>query len=153
VGAAACGLLLSYLALAACSAEPSALCRNAAAMAQKHDLRGAAKTYADAQRRKAGSCASDGLAEVAKLQAQAAEDVAQGAAAESAADLSAARAAYQSALAIDAGNADARAGLARVNQRPSTLSAVWLAAQRLHDEGMTTRRAPRSSECLPRILS
>jgi hypothetical protein len=131
-----CLIALSLLALplSACTSH-SPNCDRAADYLHKGNLSQAADLYAKAQRLKEGSCGADGLDQITKLQASSLAATAKGHAAESAADLQAAQAAYESALAIDQGNAEAAAGLRRVTRRPTIINPIWFTAQRLHDEG------------------
>jgi hypothetical protein len=126
--------VLSGPLLAGCSG-PTPSCTRAAALVKQSKLAEAAQAYADAQRRKEGSCADDGLARVAKRQASALSAVARGQAAEAARDPRAAEREYKAALALDPGNGRAATGLLRVTRRPTDLGPLWVRAQRLHDEG------------------
>jgi hypothetical protein len=132
--AMACAALLS--AASACTTGGTPLCDRAAAQAQKAQLTAAAASYAEAERKKEGDCAADGLGTVAGKQAAAITQAAHGQAAENAGDLTAARSRYQAAIGIDSGNGQAAAGLLRVTRRPAEVGPLWLPAQRLHDEGM-----------------
>lgn len=120
--------------LTGCSVSTPA-CDRADALAKQAKLAEAAQAYADAQRRKEGACADDGLTDVAKRQAAALSAVARGQAAETARDPRAAEREYRAALALDPGNGRATTGLLRVTRRPTDLGPLWVRAQRLHDEG------------------
>lgn len=125
---------LAGLGLVACSSS-APNCEKAAAYVREARLAQAAQTYAQADRNDEGSCAADGLTRVAKLQADSLTAAAKGQAAEAAEDQRGARSAYESALKIDQGNAEAAAGLRRVSRRPDAIDPLWFTAQRLHDEG------------------
>jgi tetratricopeptide (TPR) repeat protein len=132
--AAVCAVIGTAV-VAGCSTADTPGCDRAATLARQTKLTAAAEAYAQAARDHEGQCATDGSAAVAKTQAEALTDLARGQAAEKAGDLTGARTAYQAALALDAGNSDATAGLARVTHHPATLNPLWLPVQRLHDEG------------------
>jgi hypothetical protein len=134
VGAALLLAVAALLPLSACKAD-TPTCDRAAGLVREAKLSQAADLYATAQRRDEGSCATDGLARVAKLRASSLTATAKGHAAVSAGDPRGAQAAYESALVIDLGNAEAAAGLRRVTRRPATIGPLWYTAQRLHDEG------------------
>jgi hypothetical protein len=133
--AALIGVALVGAAMAGCTAKATPLCEHADALSRQAKLADAAEVYAEAQRADEGSCADKGLAAVAKSQAEAMTATAKGQAAENAGDLTTARAQYRAAVAIDAGNAQAAAGLVRVTRRPAAIGPLWFRAQRLHDEG------------------
>jgi hypothetical protein len=116
-------------------AGPTPACDRAAGLAAQARLAEAAQAYAEAQRKREGTCADDGLTEVADRQAAALSAVARGQAAESARDPRAAEREYRAALALDSGNGRASTGLLRVTRRPTDLGPLWVRAQRLHDEG------------------
>jgi chemotaxis protein histidine kinase CheA len=126
--------VLTFPLLAACSGDTPA-CDRAAGYLHEARLTEAANAYAEAKRLAEGDCAADGLEQVSDLQGDSLAATATGHAAESAADLRGAQAAYETALAIDRGNAEAAAGLRRVTSRPATISQIWFTAQRLDDEG------------------
>jgi methyl-accepting chemotaxis protein len=126
--------LLVLPVLSACSPDTPG-CKRAEDYARRAELSDAADTYAQAQRAKEGSCAGEGLERVTQLQADSLAATARGHAAESVQDLRGAESAYDEALKIDDGNAEAAAGLRRVTQRPATIDPVWFKAQRLLDEG------------------
>jgi tetratricopeptide (TPR) repeat protein len=129
-------VLAASLLAGGCSSGPDTpLCDRAAALADDAQLGPAAQTYAEARRDREGQCASDGLAAVADRDSKAFTRVAEGQAAEKARDLTTARDRYTEALALDAGNGQAAAGLQRVAHRPSDVGPVWRKAQRLYDEG------------------
>jgi hypothetical protein len=102
---------------------------------RRAELSYAADAYAQAQRANEGSCAGEGLERVTQLQAESLAATASGHAAESSQDLRGAESAYDEALKIDHGNAEAAAGLRCVTRRPATIDPVWFKAQRLLDEG------------------
>jgi hypothetical protein len=129
------GVALVGAAMAGCSAKVTPLCARAEALTRQGKLGDAAEVYAEALRAKEGSCADKGLAVVAGSQAESMTATAKGQAAENAGDLTTARQQYRTAVAIDAGNAQAAAGLVRVTRRPAAIGPLWFRAQRLHDEG------------------
>lgn len=126
--------LLSLAPVAGCSSEPR-MCEQAAKLASAHKLSEAAAIYAAAQRESDHSCAVKGLEAVSTRQAEALAATARGRAAELAGDQRGAQQAYEAALAVDEGAADAMAGLRRVTRRPATIDPLWFRAQRLVDEG------------------
>jgi tetratricopeptide (TPR) repeat protein len=126
--------LLVLLVLSACSPDTPG-CKRAEDYVRQAELSYAADAYAQAQRANEGSCATEGLERVTQLQAESLAATASGHAAESSQDLRGAESAYDEALKIDHGNAEAAAGLRRVTRRPATIDAVWFKAQRLLDEG------------------
>jgi hypothetical protein len=126
--------LLVVTVLAGCSAEP-AECKRAEEFVGEAKLFQAAEIYARVQRDRDIACAREGLTTVTKLQADSLAETAKGRAAETAQDQRGAKTAYEAALKIDQGNADAAAGLRRVTRRPATVDPVWFRAQRLLDEG------------------
>jgi hypothetical protein len=128
-----CALVGGHL-LTGC-AGPTPSCDRATTLAKQAKLAEAAEAYAQAQRRKEGTCADRGLAKVTERQASALSAVARGQAAEAARDPRTAEREYRAALAADAGNGRAATGLLRVTRRPTDLGPLWVRAQRLHDEG------------------
>src|SRR4051812_40325920 len=87
-------------AAAPCTNAGTPLCDQAASRAREAQLSAAATSYAEAERRKEGDCATDGLDDVAGKQASAIAEAAHGQAAEKAGDIAAARSHYQAAIRI-----------------------------------------------------
>ncbi len=109
-----CGLLIS-----GCSAA-TPLCDSAAALLTQGRPADAMALYARAAAQDEGNCAANGLAAAGEQIGDAAEEEAAGAAAELAGDTAGAIAAYQSALALNSGDARAAAGLVRLGQQVGT---------------------------------
>src|SRR5581483_6945483 len=110
--------VFGILILSACSvARP--LCEQAALFAKDAKLSSAAQLYVQAQQQKEGQCADDGLTAVTKSHNDAFIEVARGTAAENAGDLNKATSSYRRALAVNAENQEAAAGLKRVARSPS----------------------------------
>lgn len=105
----------AVLLLSGCSG-PTPLCNQASVLVGQGQLAQGTALYARAKEQGEGACAEKGLTAAADQYGRAATDEARGAAAEQASDVAGAITAYRSALAQDAGNPLAAAGLARLGQ-------------------------------------
>lgn len=101
--------------LAGCSG-PTPLCEAAAPLIEQGQLAQATELYARAEVQGEGGCATAGLTTAGERYRDAAREATRGAGLERAGDTAGAIAAYESALAIDAGNTAAATGLSRLGQ-------------------------------------
>ncbi|GAA1860769.1 hypothetical protein GCM10009836_46150 [Pseudonocardia ailaonensis] len=109
--------------LAGCASVPTPLCNQAAQLVDSGQLAQAAELYARAEQRQEGACSTDGLDEVGRRYGMAFQDAARGTNAEIAGQADSAKAAYESALRIDAGNQAAATGLVRLGLPPAERTA------------------------------
>ena len=109
-----CGLLISGCSVA------TPLCDSAGTLLTQGRPADAMALYARAAAQDEGNCAANGLAAAGEQIGDAAGQEALGAAAELAGDTAGAIAAYQSALALNSGDARAAAGLVRLGQQVGT---------------------------------
>jgi hypothetical protein len=98
----------------ACSAAPTPLCDQAAALADGHHLSAALSRYVDAQRADEGTCATDGQHDVQDAQAKVNLVLAQAASAERRGTVAQAENLYVQALTQDVDNEQARAAIGRL---------------------------------------
>jgi tetratricopeptide (TPR) repeat protein len=110
--------------LVACgSGEQEELCRRGDQAMARGQLTQADEAYSQARRSDPEGCGEEGLQAVVERRNEAFVQASSAAGAEARRDLTAAIAAYEKALSLDASNADALAGLARVSRRPSSVAA------------------------------
>jgi hypothetical protein len=98
----------------ACSAAPTPLCDQAAALADRHHLSAALSRYVDAQRADEGTCATDGQHDVQDAQAKVNLVLAQAASVERRGSVAEAENLYVQALTQDVDNEQARAAIGRL---------------------------------------